>query len=194
MSRLISFPHKLKLSTLNVIIAFFVIIKLGLHIYSDFVSGYHWDELLHIECGNRLAWGYADFPPMIGFLAWIQNIFNSELVFVNRFFIHLAGISTFIVSALLVVKLGGNRKAVIITLLCLLCSPLVWASHTLFLPVGFNQFFQLLAIYFMACYYTDKQDKYLYFLAITIALGFLTKYLIGYLIISISISVLLFLY
>ncbi|MDH3649762.1 MAG: glycosyltransferase family 39 protein [Saprospiraceae bacterium] len=175
-----------------IVVASLLIAKIIIHIYSTFVSGYHWDELLHIESGNHLAWGYADYPPMIGLIAWIQNLADSESLFVNRFFIHLTGVATLVVSAKLVKKLGGNWKAVLIALLCLICSPIIGTSHTLFLPVGFSQFFQLLAIYFLVSYYADKHDKYLYLCALAFGMGFMTKYLIGYLIISLTFSTLLF--
>jgi hypothetical protein len=166
--------------------------KIIIYIISDVQSGYHWDELLHIEAGNHLALGYADFPPMIGILAWIQNLIQSESLFVNRFFIHLSGIATMLLTTMIVTKLGGKWKAVLIALLCILVSPLFGASHMLFLPVGFSQFFHLLAAYYLISYYQEKEDRYLYLSAISVGLGFLTKYLIGFFILSLGTCVILF--
>jgi len=168
-----------------------VTVKIALHIFSDMKSGYHWDELLHIEAGNHIAFGYADFPPMVGLIAWVQNLFHSESLFINRAFIHLAGVATMILTSMMVTKLGGKWKAILIALLCILVSPMFGASHTLFLPVGFSQFFHLLAAYYLISYYLSKNDKYLYFLALAVAFGFLTKYLIGFFILSLAIVVLL---
>jgi len=175
----------------GIVTVLLVSVKIILYIISDLKSGYHWDELLHIESGNHLSLGYADFPPMIGFIAWAQNLFQSESLFVNRLFIHLAGVATMIITSLMVVKLGGRWKAILVALLCILVSPIFGASHMLFLPVGFSQFFHLLAAYFLVSYYLDKSDRSLYLLAIAVGLGFLTKYLIGFFILSLAICVLI---
>ncbi len=44
----------------------FYIFNLSLHIVADFNSGFQGGELLHISTGNHLAWGYMEFPLMIG--------------------------------------------------------------------------------------------------------------------------------
>ncbi len=175
----------------GVVTLILICLKIILYVIADLKSGYHWDELLHIEAGNHLAFGYADFPPMIGMLAWIQNLLQSESLFVNRFFIHLSGIASMLLTTMIVTKLGGKWKAVLIALLCILVSPLFGASHMLFLPVGFSQFFHLLAAYYLIFYYHEKEDRYLYLLAISVGLGFLTKYLIGFFILSLGICILL---
>ena len=184
--------YKLSLkSKEGIVTIILVIVKVALHIFSDLKSGYHWDELLHIEAGNHLAFGYADFPPMVGIIAWLQNQLQSESLFVNRAFIHMAGVATMVLTSMIVIKLGGKWKAILIALLCILVSPMFGVSHTLFLPVGFSQFFHLLAAYYLISFYLKKNDKYLYFLALSVGLGFLTKYLIGFFILSLAICVLL---
>lgn len=65
----------------RIIILIFCIISLALHLVADYHSGFGSDELLHIETGNHLAFGYMEFPPMIGLLAFIQNL--------SAFFINL---------------------------------------------------------------------------------------------------------
>ena len=175
----------------GIITIILICIKIILYVFSDLKSGYHWDELLHIEAGNHLALGYADFPPIIGLIAWIQNLLQSESLFVNRFFVHLGGIAVMLVTSMIVTKLGGKWKAILIALLCILVSPIFGASHMLFLPVGFSQLFHILAAYYLVSYYLEKDDRYLYLLAVSVGLGFLTKYLIGFFILSLAISVLL---
>jgi hypothetical protein len=56
---------------IKLIIFIFCVIKLALHLLADDHSGFQGDELLHIETGNHLAFGYMEFPPMIGLLAFL---------------------------------------------------------------------------------------------------------------------------
>ena len=44
----------LKASKEVVVVTSAVLVKIIIHVYSTFVSGYHMDELLHIESGNHL--------------------------------------------------------------------------------------------------------------------------------------------
>lgn len=173
----------------HLIIGVVLIVKISLHIISDFISGYLGDEFLHIDAGKNLALGYTDFPPMIGLIAWIQNLFQSESIIVNRIFVHLAGVAMMLISAKIIIKLGGKEKALIIGMLAFFISPLIWVSHTLFLPTGFNQFFHVLSVYFLFLYYHDRNDRYLYLVALFVGLGVLTKYSIGVFIISIAIVI-----
>ncbi len=78
------FLKKYKLE--HIIIAVFVIFKLFLQLTAISNSGYFSDEFLHVEAGKHLAFGYSDFPPMIAIFAWIQNLFNSDSVFINHLF------------------------------------------------------------------------------------------------------------
>jgi hypothetical protein len=182
----------IKPSKENILISVLIFAKVLMHTYSNLVSGYHWDEFLHIESGKHLAWGFTDFPPMIGLIAWIQNLLDSESLIINRLFINLVGVFTLIVTAKIIKKLGGGFHAILIALLCLLFSPIIGTYHTGFLPSGFSHFFQLLVIYYLICFYTDKKDNYLYHASIAMALGFMTKYLVGYLILSMFLSVTIF--
>jgi len=94
----------------TLIILLFCVIKLILHLFADYNSGFHGDELLHITTGNHPAFGYMEFPPMIGWMAWIQDQFGSTSVFVHHIFTHTATILILILIGLTIVELGGNRK------------------------------------------------------------------------------------
>ncbi len=76
----------------KIIISIFCIIKLTLHLIADFHSGFQGDELLHIESGNHLAFGFMEFPPLISILAFSQNFFGSNSVYVHHLFAHIASI------------------------------------------------------------------------------------------------------
>ena len=107
----------------TLIILLCCVIELVLHLVADYNSGFHSDELLHIATGNHPAIGYMEFPPMIGWIAWIQDQFGSNAVFVHHIFIHIATILILILTGLSTIELGGKYKAVFLALLCIMISP-----------------------------------------------------------------------
>lgn len=158
------------------VIIFLCVIKLILHLIGDSNSGFQGDELLHIATGKHPSWGYMEFPPVIGWLAYVQNHLGSSSVFVHHIFSHLASILIFIVVALTVVALGGKAKAVFVALLCMLVAPAFGRGHQLFQPVVFTQLFWLLSFYQLVRFNKTLDEKYLWYLTLCLGFGFLTKY------------------
>lgn len=160
----------------KLVIVAFCIVKLALHLIADSNSGFQGDELLHIETGNNLAFGFMEFPPIIGVLAFIQNLFQSESVFVHHIFPHIAAILTLIFVAKITIELGGNTKAVFLVLMCIIIAPAFGRSQQLFQPVVFSQLLWVLNFYLLTKYVKYLDKKYLWHLTIATALAFLTKY------------------
>ena len=158
------------------IISFFCVLKLVLHLIADSNSGFQGDELLHIETGNHLSFGYMEFPPVIGWLAFIQNQFHSESVFVHHIFSHIASILILIIVALTTIELGGKSRAVFTVLLCIVIAPAFGRGHQLFQPVVFTHLFWLLSFYQAVRFAKTLDKRYLLYLTICVSLGFLTKY------------------
>lgn len=158
------------------IILIFCIIKLVLHLIADSHSGFQGDELLHIETGNHLAFGYMEFPPLIGILAFIQNLFQSNSVFIHHLFAHISSIVILIYVAKITFELGGKSKAIFFALLCIIIAPAFGRSQQLFQPVVFGQLFWVLAFYQLVCYTKYLERKHLLYLTLFSAIGFLFKY------------------
>lgn len=170
----------------KLIIAIFCIIKLTLHLIADYHSGFQGDELLHIETGNHLAFGYMEFPPFIAFLAFIQNLFNSNSVYIHHLFSHISSILIIIFIAKITIELGGKNKALFLTLLCIIIAPAFGRSQQLFQPVVFGQLFWVLGFYQLVRYIKYLDKKYLTYLAIFSLIGFLFKYDILFFIFGLS--------
>ena len=160
----------------KLIIAIFCIVKLTLHLIADYHSGFQGDELLHIESGNHLAFGYMEFPPLIGVLAYIQNLFNSNSVYIHHLFSHISSILIIIYVAKITLELGGKNKALFLTLLCIIIAPAFGRSQQLFQPVVFGQLFWVLGFYQLVRYSKYLDKKYLIYLAAISVIGFLFKY------------------
>tara|TARA_Y100001933_G_scaffold262855_1_gene322093 strand:- start:391 stop:1869 length:1479 start_codon:yes stop_codon:yes gene_type:complete len=151
-------------------------VKLLIHLLADYNTGFQGDELLHIQTGNHLAFGYMEFPPLIGLLAFIQNLFDSQSVFVHHIFSHLASILIMIYAAKTTITLGGKWRAVFVVLLCILIAPGFGRSQQLFQPVVFSQLFWVLGFYNLTKFVKFLKIKHLWYLTLTATLGFLVKY------------------
>ncbi len=157
-------------------VLFFCIIKLVLHLIADFHSGFQGDELLHIETGNHLAFGYMEFPPLIALLAFIQNLFQSNSVFVHHLFAHIAALLIIVYTAKTTHELGGKNKAIFLVLLAIIIAPGFGRSQQLFQPVVFSQLFWVLGFYQLTRFIKYLDKKSLWYLTLFCILGFLIKY------------------
>jgi hypothetical protein len=159
-----------------VVIAGFCLLNLILHLIADSHTGFQMDELLHIETGNHPAWGYMEFPPMIGWLAFIQDQFHSTSPFVHHIFPHLASLLIIILVGLTTIELGGKTRAVFIALLCLAIAPGLDRGQQLFQPAVLSQLFWVLSFYQWVRFTKTPNRRHLLYLTLSIAFGFLAKY------------------
>ncbi|MGQ1785130.1 ArnT family glycosyltransferase [Saccharicrinis sp. GN24d3] len=160
----------------DIIIGFACLLKIGLHLLADIHSGFQGDELLHIDAGNHLAFGFMEFPPLIGVFAYLQNLTGSTSVIVHHLFSHLASMAIFILAGKITLELGGKTKALLLVMTFLLAAPAFTRTHQLFQPVVFSQFFWLLGFILFVRFVKTLNKKYLLLLALTLAAGFLNKY------------------
>ncbi len=152
------------------------LIKLTLHLIADSHSGFQGDELLHIETGKHLAFGYMEFPPLIGVLAFIQNIIGSSTIYVHHLFAHIASILIILYVAKTTIELGGKNKAVFLALLCIIIGPSFGRSQQLFQPVVFSQLFWVLSFYQLTRFIKYLDKKSLWYLTAFVTLGAMVKY------------------
>src|SRR5436190_23873549 len=73
--------------------------------------GYFGDELYFLAAGKHLAWGYADQPPVVPFLAWLTHTIAPDSLVAFRIPAVLATAAGVVVTALIARELGGQRKA-----------------------------------------------------------------------------------
>jgi Dolichyl-phosphate-mannose-protein mannosyltransferase len=85
--------------------------------------GYFRDELYYVACGERLAWGYVDHPPLVALIARVTTeLFGTSLVGLRLLPI-LTGSAVVLVAGLLARELGGGRFAQVLSALCVLIAP-----------------------------------------------------------------------
>jgi hypothetical protein len=65
-----------------------------LHLLTANRYGYFGDELYHMACGEHLAWGYVDQPPLIAVFAWLTRHLFGTSVFAIHLLPALAGLGS----------------------------------------------------------------------------------------------------
>jgi hypothetical protein len=97
--------------------------KLLFHCYFNNRYGYFRDEFDYMACGDRLAWGYVDQPPLIPFLIHICRAVLGDSLRSIRFIPALASSLLVVQTAFLARELGGRRFAVLLSAICAVVVP-----------------------------------------------------------------------
>src|SRR5512142_40050 len=76
--------------------------------------GFFIDEIYFLACGQHLAWGYVDFPPLTAFQAWLTRSLFGDSAYSIRLFPSLAAAGIVLVTAAIARELGGRAFAQIL--------------------------------------------------------------------------------
>jgi Dolichyl-phosphate-mannose-protein mannosyltransferase len=147
-----------------------------LHLLTANRYGYFGDELYHMACGEHLAWGYVDQPPLIALFAWLTRHLFGTSIFSVRLFPALAGLLTVWLTGLIARELGGGRFAQGLAALCIACAGVYLILDHLFTMNAFEPLF------WMGCAYlviriikTGNQRLWLWF-GVLAGIGLENKY------------------
>jgi hypothetical protein len=97
--------------------------KLLFHIYFNNRYGYFRDEFDYMSCGDHLAWGYVDQPPLIPFLIHINRAVFGDSLRAIRFVPALASSLLVVQTAVLACELGGRRFALLLSAITVVIAP-----------------------------------------------------------------------
>ncbi len=147
-----------------------------LHFLTANRYGYFGDEMYHMACGEHLAWGYVDQPPLIAAFAWLtRHLFGTSL-FAIHLFPAVAGFVLVWLTGVLTRELGGGRFAQGLAALCTACAGAYLVLHHLFTMNAFEPLF------WMGCAYvvirivkTGNQKLWLWF-GVLAGIGLENKY------------------
>jgi dolichyl-phosphate-mannose-protein mannosyltransferase len=97
--------------------------KLLFHIYFNNRYGYFRDEFDYMSCGDHLAWGYVDQPPLIPFLIHINRAILGDSLRSIRFIPALASSLLVVQTAVLAREFGGRRYALLLSAITAVIAP-----------------------------------------------------------------------
>jgi hypothetical protein len=128
----------------TVVLACVALAKLLLQFAGMRHYGFFRDELYYMACGEHLAWGYVDQPPLIAFAAWFaRHFFGSSLVSI-RLLPALAGTAVVFLTGILARELGGDRFAQFLAAAAILFAPAYLAIDSFLSMNAFEPLFWLL--------------------------------------------------
>ena len=114
---------------------------LALHLVLSGRYGYWIDELYFIACGEHLAWGYVDHPPLIAAVAAFARWAVSDSLFGIRLFPALAGAALVFLTGWMARELGGGRRAQVTAAVAALAAPVFAAFSGLLTMNAFEPLF-----------------------------------------------------
>lgn len=160
----ISPPPTSRWTSGSALVAYVAGALLVLHLLTASRYGYFGDEMYHLACGEHLAWGYVDQPPLIALIAWLVRHTLGTSLLAIRFVPALTGAATVLITGAIARELGGGRFAQALAALCVACSSVYLVINYLF---SMNSWEPLL---WMACTYvviriikTGNQKLWLWF-------------------------------
>jgi hypothetical protein len=109
------------------IAAYLAAATFALHFATAGLYGFFIDELYFLACGEHLAWGYVDFPPLTAFQAWLTRALFGDSPYSIRLFPSLASAGLVLLTAAIARALGGGRFAQGLAALAILVCPLYLA-------------------------------------------------------------------
>lgn len=107
----------------SAIVAYLAVITLLLHLATAGTYGLFVDELYFLACGEHLAWGYVDMPPLTALQAWLTRALFGDSLLAIRLPPALAGAGLVLLTGALARQLGGGRFAQGLAALAVLAAP-----------------------------------------------------------------------
>ena len=106
--------------------------------------GFFRDELYYMACGEHLAWGYVDQPPLIALIAWIARHSSGYTLFALRVRPAIAGAAVVYLTGRVTRDLGGGLFAQFLAATAILLAPAFLAFDSFFSMNAFEPLFWLL--------------------------------------------------
>jgi hypothetical protein len=115
--------HQSLIATGMAVVWAIALANLLFHIYFNNNYGYFRDEFDYMSCGDHLAWGFVDQPPLIPFLIHLcRAVFGDSLRSI-RFIPAVASSLLIVQTATIARELGGRRYALLLGAICALIAP-----------------------------------------------------------------------
>ncbi|MFI9273491.1 ArnT family glycosyltransferase [Kitasatospora sp. NPDC052896] len=151
--------------------------------------GYYGDELYFLAAGKRLAWGYADQPPLVPLLSHVlDTLAPGNLVVLRLPATLLSGVGV-VLCALIARELGGQRRAQLLSAGAFAVSPIVVVFGHLMITPTLDVFFWTLISWLLVRWIRLRDDKLLLWLGLAAALGLQNKYLVGVFLLTLLVAV-----
>jgi hypothetical protein len=164
--------------------------KLLLHCVFNNRYGYFRDEFDYMSCGDHLAWGYVDQPPLLPFLVRVSRMILGDSLRSIRFLPALATSAVVVLAAMIAREFGGRRFALILSAVAVLIAPIYLSGGSLLTTNCIEPLLWMGCVYF-AILAIKRDVRYWLWFGVVAGLGLEEKYSIGVLGFGIVVGLLL---
>jgi hypothetical protein len=165
-------------STMAIIWAI-ALVKFLFHLYYNNRYGYSRDEFDYIACGDHLAWGYVDQPPLIPFLVHLCRATFGDSLRSIRLIPALASSLLVVQTALIARELDGRRIAQILSAICILIAPQYLSNASLLGTNCLEPNLWMACAYFAILAIKRNQPHYWLWFGVIAGIGLEEKYTIA---------------
>jgi hypothetical protein len=162
-----------------------------LHLYFNNQYGYFRDEFDYMACGNHLAWGYVDHPPLVPFLTKISRLLLGDSLRSIRIIPALASSAAVILTAMIARHLGGRRFAVVLSALAFIAVPMYLNDGSVMTTNCLEPLLWMGCVYFAILAIKRDDPRYWLRFGVVAGIGLEEKYSIAVLGFSIVVGLLL---
>ncbi|MGA8272891.1 MAG: glycosyltransferase family 39 protein [Candidatus Sulfotelmatobacter sp.] len=171
--------HKSSLASGMAIIWAIAVAKLLFHIYFNNRYGYFRDEFDYIACGDHLAWGYVDQPPLIPFLIHLSRAVLGDSLRSIRFIPALASSLLVVQTAVLAREFGGRRFALLLSAVTILIAPQYLSNASLLTTNCLEPNLWMGCAYFAVLAIKRNDPRYWLWFGVVAGIGLQEKYSIA---------------
>ncbi len=159
----------------------------AVHLLAGGYYGFHRDELATLDDARHLAWGYVAYPPVTPFFARLSLILFGTSLVGFRFFAFIVEAIAVVVTGLMARELGGRRGAQAVAAAAGI--PFCIIGGALMQYVSFDYLCWVLTAYFVIRLLKSDDARWWAAIGITIGLGMMTKYTMGFFVLAIVVGV-----
>ena len=153
--------------------------KLTLHVAVNGRYGYFRDEFDYLACGDHLAWGYVDQPPIVPVLMKVTRLALGESLRSIRFLPALASSGALVVAATIARELGGRRFALLLTAVTVLIAPIYLSAGSLHTTNSYEPLLWMRCAYFAILAVKRNDPRYWLGFGVIAGVGLEEKYSIA---------------
>ena len=150
--------------------------KLVIHLYTNRHYGYFVDELYYLACGDHLAWGYVDQPPLIALVAKISRSIMGDSLAAIRLLPALAGAGLVLLTGFMACELGGKRFAQGFAAFTVLAAPAFLGVHNFLSMNAFEPLFWMGCAYVLIRIINTGNEKLWLWFGVLAGIGLENKH------------------
>jgi 4-amino-4-deoxy-L-arabinose transferase-like glycosyltransferase len=161
------------------VVLFLALANFLFHCYFNNRYGYFRDEFDYIACGDHLAWGYVDQPPLIPFLIRICRLILGDSLRSVRFIPALASSAAIVLTTMIARELGGRRFALLLSALTVAIAPIYLLNASLLTTNCLEALLWMGCVYFVILAIKRNEPRYWLWFGLVAGIGMEEKYSIA---------------